>query len=286
MKEFKVRQSITERNKGIDIYFKEISKIPSFQTPEEEYECALRAFNGCEDAKEELVMKNIKFVVSVCKQYAGTQAPLLDLINEGNMGLLEAVEKFDPSMGFKFISYAIWYIRKRINKYLSDHARLVRIPNNKINSLRSLKEKMNNMEQINDGVVIIEDLLIEFKDKLSEHELNILISLEAGSVKSLDAPFGDDSDNTLLDVIFNDTIKPTDDLLIKNENKLIVNTMMERLPERQALVLIHHYGLNGENKLNLADIGSKLGISREGVRQLRIKGERTLRKEFIAFADN
>ena len=176
MKQLRITAKITDRNssKAFNQYLFDLRAIKPFQTPDEEYNCAVKAYNGDEQALDELVRKNLKFVISVAKQYANSKAPLEELVNEGNYGLIEAARKFEPSRGFKFISYAVWYIRKNMSDYFNKSASSIRIPVNKINNLNKLKKQISIMEQINGRPVTSSDFIDNDDNKaVAATEINV-----------------------------------------------------------------------------------------------------------------
>lgn len=281
MRQLKITQKITDRNssKAFNQYLADVRAIKPFETPDEEYECAIKAKNGDERALEELVTKNLKFVISVAKQYVTPKTSLQELINEGNYGLIEAAKRFEPNKGFKFISYAVWYVRKNISDYLSKHSRAIRIPVNKIGSLQKLKADMSSLEQIYQRPITAVDLIGENTKDFDIDEINILMSIDSMVVSSLDTPFdSEDNGGTLIDIIENKDSDNADHLINKSDSQMMLNLAMSKLSVNQRTVITLSYGLDGEQPLSLIEIGEKVDMSREGVRQMRNKALKVLNR--------
>jgi RNA polymerase primary sigma factor len=280
MRQLKISQKITDRNssKSFEKYLLDVRTIKSFETPDEEYQCALKAYKGDKDAINELVERNLKFVISVAKQYACSLAPLEELVNEGNYGLIEAAEKFEPSRGFKFISYAVWYIRKNITDYMNRHSRSIRIPINKITELNKLKKEIEKLEQTNERPISSIDLVGLEGSDLNFNNINMLLSLDSMSVSSLDAPFSSDGDSgSMIDVIENNNSLSSDHLVNENDFSKAMESALAGLTNRQREIITLTYGLDGQEPLSLIEIGERVEMSREGVRQLRKKALKTLK---------
>jgi RNA polymerase primary sigma factor len=274
MRQLKISQKITDRtsSKAFAQYLMDVRAIKSFETAEEEYQCAIKAFNGDEQAFNELIERNLKFVISVAKQYVNAKAPLEELVTEGNYGLIEAAKKFDPTRGFKFISYAVWHIRKNVTDYMNKYSRTVRIPINRITELNKLKKAMINLEQLNERPTTAEDLIgLEGAD-LNFDNINMLLNLDNMSISSLDTPFSNDSDSgTMLDVFENVNSLGADHLINDGELQSLMSSILEPLNIKQKEIIELTYGLNGEEPLSLIEIGERVDMSREGVRQVRKK---------------
>jgi len=291
MKQLVITNRLTNReNESFKQYLKDIAEIDVF-TPEEETICAEKASQGDEEAIKELVRRNLRFVVSVAKQYATSQNPLQDLVNEGNIGLIIAAEKFNPKMGFKFISYAVWWVRKIIMEHLSKHGRLVRLPANKINSLSKLDKEMSVLEQRLGRTVSVQEAidvlansgnydLVSLKKKSEEYEfLDVLSSYH---MDSLDRDIGgDDGNGTLLsDTISDDSIfKPTDYGINNADVKNEINKLLNTLKPRDRKVIVALFGLDGSIPRTLKDIGDEIGVTREMVRQIKEKCLTKMRKK-------
>lgn len=280
MRQLKISQKITDRtsSKAFAQYLMDVRAIKSFETPEEEYECAVKAFNGDADALNELIERNLKFVISVAKQYVNSKSPLEELVNEGNYGLIEAAQKFDPTRGFKFISYAVWYIRKNVTDYMNKYSRTVRIPINRITELNKLKKQMSSLEQLNERPVAAEDLIGLEGSDLNFDNINMLLSLDNMTISSLDTPFTNESDSgSMMDVIENKNSLGADHLVNDNDLQSLMDSIMTTLDCRQKEIINLTYGLNGEEPLSLVEIGEKVDMSREGVRQVRKKALRLMK---------
>jgi RNA polymerase primary sigma factor len=290
MKQFVITSKVTNReNQSFNQYLKDISEIEVFSSKEEVI-CAEKASRGDKKAIDELVRRNLRFVVSVAKQYATTQNPLEDLVNEGNIGLIIAAEKFKPEMGFKFISYAVWWVRKIIMEHLSKHGRLVRLPANKINSLSKLDKQINELEQKLGRNVCIQEIIEEFggdtdfdgksTQKKFKNEYMLLDMLNDYSMDSLDRDIsGEDKGTTLAETISDDSMfKSADNELLTEDVRKQLNEVLDILKPRDRLVMVGLYGLDGCIPRTLNDIGDEIGVTREMVRQIRQKSLVKLRK--------
>lgn len=280
MRQLKISNKITDRtsSQSFNHYLSDVRAIKSFDSPQEEYECAIKAFNGDNDALDELVTRNLKFVISVAKQYSTSKIPLEELVNEGNYGLIEAAKKFDPTRGFKFISYAVWYIRKSISDYITKNSRTIRIPPNKVSKLGKLKKEMEILEQINNRPTTINDLVGYEGSEFDIDDINLLMSIESMNMTSLDSPIGQDDDSgSMIDVIEDQSIEGSDHIVNNNDFKTIIELIMNKLSDKQKQVIYFSYGLDGGEPLSLVEIGEKMDMSREGVRQVREKALKILR---------
>lgn len=293
MKQFVITSKVTNReNQSFNQYLKDISEIEVFSSKEEVI-CAEKASRGDKKAIDELVRRNLRFVVSVAKQYATTQNPLEDLVNEGNIGLIIAAEKFKPEMGFKFISYAVWWVRKIIMEHLSKHGRLVRLPANKINSLSKLDKQINELEQKLGRNVCIQEIIEEFggdtdfdgksTQKKFKNEYMLLDTLNDYSMDSLDRDIsGDDKGTTLAETISDDSMfKSADNELLTEDVRKQLNEVLDILKPRDRLVMVGLYGLDGCIPRTLNDIGDEIGVTREMVRQIRQKSLAILKKKLL-----
>lgn len=296
MKQFVITNKVTNRDTdSFKQYLKEISSIPLL-TKEEELVLLERASNNDRAAINELARRNLRFVVSVAKQYATPLNPLNDLVNEGNVGLIKAAEKFKPEMGVKFISYAVWWVRKIIMEHLSQHGRLVRLPANKINSLSKLDKKINALEQKLGRSVDIQEIIDEFgeelrllenKDDKSVHskmnsDYEFLSILNSYSVDSLDRELnGDEGGGTTLSDMIpdNDMFKPTDHLIVDDNIRNEISELLSTLKARDREIMIALFGLDGNLPRTLKDIGDELGVTREMIRQIREKCLKQLYKK-------
>lgn len=280
MKQLKITQKITNRNesKAFNQYLADVRAIKPFANADEEYECASKAYKGDKKALNELINRNLKFVISVAKQYSGSKYPLEDLVTEGNYGLIEAANRFEPSRGFKFISYAVWYIRKNVMDYINKSHNQIRLPINKINNLNKIKEEIANLEQIHQRTIFNSDLLFSDNLDLNIDEINNLISVDSISIASLDSPMTSDEDSgNMVDIIPNNNSKGADHLVNELDFKNLMETAMSNLSPKQKLVITLSYGLDGKEPLSLIEIGERVEMSREGVRQIRQKSLKLLK---------
>ena len=270
MKQIGINSSITSReSESFNKYLKDISKIIPF-TPVEERECAIKASKGDLIAREELVTRNLRFVVTVAKQYVTSNSPLSDLVNEGNLGLIMAAERFNPDNNVKFISYGVWWIKKLIIEHITKYNRMVRLPSNKVSSLAKLERLISEHEQKNGYHVDIEELSHE----LETDEFEFFDVLTTYRMDSLDKPFGgDDGDaSTLLDLLSDDkSFKPTDHLVSELDHKKTLMTSLDSLREKDKDIMILLFGLDGSEPRTLQEVSEIVNMSREMVRQIKNK---------------
>ncbi|MCI6486258.1 MAG: RNA polymerase sigma factor RpoD/SigA [Alloprevotella sp.] len=274
MRQLKITQSITSREgDSLERYLQEINKEPMI-TPEEEVVLAHRIHNGDDEALEQLTKANLRFVVSVAKQYQGQGLGLIDLINEGNVGLITAAKKFDETRGFKFISYAVWWIRQSILQALAENSRLVYLPLNQVNNLTKIHRFLSDFAQKNERTPSNEEIA-EALDIDVEKVKTIMQS--SGRPTSMDAPLADDEGSCLLDLLQSRDGSNTERDLITGSLITEVSAAVKKLPERERKVVEMFFGLNGP-EMNLEDIGRELHLSRERVRQLKEKALKLLRE--------
>ncbi len=274
MRQLKITKSITNRESAsLDKYLQEIGR-EELVSPEEEVELAQRIRKGDQEALEKLTRANLRFVVSVAKQYQNQGLSLPDLINEGNLGLIKAAEKFDETRGFKFISYAVWWIRQSILQALAEQSRIVRLPLNQVGSLNKINKALGKFEQENERQPSTEELaeMIDIpKDKIAD---TLRVS---GRHVSVDAPFVEGEDNSLLDVLPNED-SPSADRGLTNES---LSTEIERalqiLTPREREIIKSFFGI-GCQEMTLEEIGERLDLTRERVRQIKEKAIRKLKK--------
>jgi RNA polymerase primary sigma factor len=271
----KITKQFTNReSKSLDQYLLEIGKVDLI-TPDREIELAKKIKKGDRIALEELTKANLRFVVSVAKQFQNQGLSLGDLINEGNLGLIKAAERFDETRGFKFISYAVWWIRQSIMQAIAEQSRMVRLPLNRVGTLNKLGKAYSKLEQ-------------EYERKPSAAELAEELDMKADEVTdtlqlygrhvSMDAPFaGDDDKNSLIDVLPNEQQPAPDVKLMQESLKAEVESVLSTLSEREASVLRLYFGINGEHSATLEEIGERFNLTRERVRQIKEKALRTLR---------
>jgi RNA polymerase primary sigma factor len=275
MRQLKITKSITNReSQSLDKYLQEIGKVELI-TPEEEVKLAVLIRKGDAKALEKLTKANLRFVVSVAKQYQNQGLTLPDLINEGNLGLIKAAQRFDETRGFKFISYAVWWIRQSVLQALAEQSRIVRLPLNKVGLTNKISKAFSQLEQ-------------EFEREPTPEELAYLLDIDVEDVAatlnlsarhvSMDQPLSDGEDGTLMDVMINPDAVGTDDALAV---KASLNTEIERslstLTERQKEVIRYFFGIGIDHPLSLEDIGERFSLTRERVRQIKDKAITRLR---------
>ena len=273
MRQLKITKSITNRESAsLDKYLQEIGK-EDLITVEEEVELAQRIRKGDQRALEKLTRANLRFVVSVAKQYQNQGLSLPDLINEGNLGLIKAAEKFDETRGFKFISYAVWWIRQSILQALAEQSRIVRLPLNQVGSLNKINKAFSRFEQEHERRPSPEELA-ETLDLPAENVADTL--RVSGRHISVDAPFVEGEDNSLLDVLVNDDSPVADKTLINESLSTEVERALATLTERERDIIRLFFGINCQ-EMTLEEIGEKFGLTRERVRQIKEKAIRRLR---------
>jgi len=273
MRQLKITKSITNRESAsLDKYLQEIGKYELISV-EEEVELAQRIRKGDQEAIEKLTQANLRFVVSVAKQYQNQGLTLPDLINEGNLGLIKAAEKFDETRGFKFISYAVWWIRQSIMQAINEQSRIVRLPLNQVSSLSKYNKAVAEFEQKNQRRPTPEELA-KLLDLSKEKVMDTM--RVSGRHVSVDAPFADGEDNSLLDVLENNDSPVADKELINESLSKEIDRAFSTLTERERLILKLSFGI-GMPEMSLEEIGEKFGLTRERVRQIREKAIRRLR---------
>ena len=274
MRQLKISKSITNRESAsLEKYLQEIGHEDLISV-EEEVELAQRIKNGDRKALEKLTRANLRFVVSVAKQYQNQGLSLPDLINEGNVGLIKAAEKFDETRGFKFISYAVWWIRQSILQALAEQSRIVRIPSNQVGSLNKVNRVMNKFEQEHERRPSLEE--IAERIDMPNEKIEDAMKVNTHHV-SVDAPFSDSDENSLLDVLPNDDAPMADKVLVDESLKEEIDSALKTLSERECLVIKAFYGI-GEREMTLEEIGDKYNLTRERVRQIKEKAIRRLRQ--------
>ncbi len=275
MRQLKITKSITNReSQSLEKYLQEIGKV-DLLTPEEEVELAKRIKQGDQTALEKLTKANLRFVVSVAKQYQNQGLSLSDLINEGNLGLIKAAQRFDETRGFKFISYAVWWIRQSILQALAEQSRIVRLPLNKVGSLNKINKAFSELEQTYEREPSAEELaeLLE----ITPEEVETTLGVAARHV-SMDAPFVEGEDNSLLDVLENKDMPSTDQHLEYEDSlRREIERSLSTLTDRQADVIKLYFGIGVDHPLSLEDIGDRFGLTRERVRQIKDKAINKLR---------
>ncbi len=274
MRQLKITKQITNRaTKSLDNYLQDISKL-QMVTAEEEVELAQRIKEGDKRALDKLVTANLRFVVSVAKQYQNQGLSLSDLINEGNAGLVKAAKRFDETRGFKFISYAVWWIRQAILQAIAEQSRVIRLPLNKIGSINKIRKAYSHLEQTHEREPNAHEIAKNLDLSVADVKQSMRVS---GRHVSMDAPFREGESSNLYDVIQSDESPRPDDKLIKKSLNIEVNRALETLSENEAHVIKHYFGINVKQPKTLQEIGDNIGLTRERVRQIREKGIRRLR---------
>jgi RNA polymerase primary sigma factor len=275
MRQLKISQTITTReNQSLEKYFQDVNRIEMI-TAEEEATLAIRIQEGDQVALDKMVRANLRFVVSVAKQYQNRNLTLNDLINEGNIGLIRAAEKFDHTRGFKFISYAVWWIRQAIMQAIAENSRMVRMPLNRVSTLNRIKRAAAGMQQ-------------ELHREPTDEELAEVMEMDAKEVKktlegnmrqlSMDAPFASTEDGTLLDVLKDENLEETDRAVDYMDSlKYEASRSLGSLKQKDSNILKMFFGIGRENAMSLEQISDELGLTRERVRQLKEKSLRELR---------
>jgi len=267
------RRNKNRANQSLDRYLQEIGEV-SLLTPDQEIELARKIKKDDQDALEKLTKANLRFVVSVAKQYQNQGLSLGDLINEGNLGLIKAAKRFDETRGFKFISYAVWWIRQSILQALAEQSRVVRLPLNRVGALNKIGKAFSNLEQEFEREPSASEIAEELE--MTPYEVSDTIKI-SGKHLSLDAPFNQGDDNRLLDVIQDDQQPPPDDYLLDESLKIEVQRALKTLSDREAEVIRLYFGLGREHPLTLEEIGERFSLTRERVRQIKEKAIRRLR---------
>ena len=274
MRQLKITKQVTNRETAsLDKYLQEIGKVELI-TAEEEVELAQRIKAGDQRALEKLTKANLRFVVSVAKQYQNQGLTLPDLINEGNLGLIKAAQRFDETRGFKFISYAVWWIRQSILQALAEQSRIVRLPLNKIGSINKINKAYASLEQAHERPPSAE----EIATKLEMSEMDVKESMRnSGRHVSMDAPLVEGEDSNLYDVLNSDDSPNPDDDLMVDSLRTEIERSLATLTPREGDVIRLYFGLNGQHPLTLEEIGEKFDLTRERVRQIKEKAIRRLR---------
>ena len=281
MKPLTIKAKITNRDTdSLKQYFRDIYAFDKF-TPQEEAECADRAADGDTSAFNELINRNLRFVVSVAKEYETKECPLGDLINEGNIGLILAAKRFKPNMGFKFISYAVWWIRKHINEYQTNLGRTIRIPSNRVMSMNKLNQKIASLEQKMGRAVDMDEVVEAYKDTITDDELKSISLIGRFGVDSLDRDVSSDNDGgvTLGEVLSDDSFYTRTDSLVNNSDVVNhVKSLIATLKPKEQEIIIALFGLDGNEPQTLTEVGDRYNVTRECIRLTRDKILVKLRK--------
>lgn len=277
MRQLKISKQVTNRDTlSLDKYLHEIGKV-ELLSAEKEVELAKRIRTGDRAALEMLIKANLRFVVSVSKQYQNQGLSLPDLINEGNLGLIKAAERFDETRGFKFISYAVWWIRQSILQALAEQARIVRLPLNKIGSINKISKAFNKLEQEFQREPTVEEVaeIMETRPEIIEDSMNF-----SSIHVSMDAPLRDEETSDMYDVILNDDSPSPDNELINSSLRKEIERSLSTLGDREADILRFYFGLNGSQPHTLEEIGDEFGLTRERVRQIKEKAIKKLKNQY------
>lgn len=276
MKNFKITQSITDRkDESLSLYFKDVSKL-SMITPEEEIKLAKKIQKGDINAENQLVKANLRFVISVAKQYQNKGLDLVDLIQEGNCGLIESARRYDPTKGYKFISYAVWWIRQAIMKAISDQCRTVRVPMNQIANMSKISKVSEKFEQENGRIPSRDEL--ELLTDLNSKKIDLSYLSTYRSI-SLETPLCGEDTSSLLDVIPNENAVNCDSNLIKSDLQREVDRIVTKLPPRESDIIRMYFGIDVQQMSN-DEIANRFGIGTERVRQLVHSGIDRIKKRF------
>ena len=262
-----------DEDRSLDLYLQEIGETPLL-TPDQEVSLAKRIHMGDESALENLTKANLRFVVSVAKQYQNQGLSLADLINEGNIGLIKAAKRFDETRGFKFISYAVWWIRQAILQALAEQSRIVRLPLNRVGTLHKIGKVSSHLEQAYGREPSADEIASELA--LTESEVTDTLKI-SNTHLSLDAPFSSSEDNSLIDVLEDEYQPSPDEALLKQSLMAEIEKALDTLTPREAEVINLYFGLNHEKALTLEEIGARFSLTRERVRQIKEKAIRRLR---------
>ncbi len=275
MRQLKIGTGITDRsNPALEKYLRDISNIPMI-SPDEEVDLAQRIKQGDKEALDKLVKANLRFVISVAKQYQNQGLGLLDLINEGNLGLMKAAQRFDETRGFKFISYAVWWIRQSISHAIADQSRIVRLPVNQLGTVNRVKKESARLEQIYHRPPTIEEIAEVMDiptDKVSE-----ILKISTRHL-SMDAPVNDDDDTVFIDTFISEDGVRTDSLLIKESLNNEITKTLDTLEPKEKELICMFYGIGKSHEYTLDEISEQFNISKEGARQMKEKIIKKLKK--------
>lgn len=280
MRELVVTPSITDRSSpSLQMYFNDIQSIKAL-TPEEEYEIAVKAFDGDEKARELLVKHNLRFVISVAKQYQRYGIKFEDLINEGNIGLVKAAERFDPTRGFKFISYAVWWIRQTIIAHIQANSKTVRPPLGKYIKSLKLNREYALLEQKLERTPAYNELIDALGDEFTQSEIEFFIDNLNNKIQSLDAPLGQDDDSgTLLDLLNDST--DSNELIKIGDSEIRTDALLSKLNDEEKTILTLLYGLDGREPMSMIEIANILGIHKARIALIRDKSLRKLKFQLL-----
>ena len=275
MKQLKIAHSITNRdNTSFEKYLQDISKEQMI-SPEEEVELAQQIKAGNKEALDKLVKANLRFVVSVAKQYQNQGLGLQDLINEGNLGLIKAAKRFDETRGFKFISYAVWWIRQSISHAIADQSRIVRLPVNQLGAVNRIKKEVSRLEQKYNRPPTIEE--ISEAIDLAPDKIREIIKIAARHV-SMDAPVNNEDDTNFIDTFVSEDVTRTDSILLKESLEHEISKALDVLDPREKELICMFFGIGMSHEFTLDEIGERFNLTREGARQIKEKAIKKLKK--------
>ncbi|MDR1793267.1 MAG: RNA polymerase sigma factor RpoD/SigA [Bacteroidales bacterium] len=275
MRQLKITHSITNRdNTSFEKYLQDISKEPMV-SPDEEVELAQQIRSGDKEALDKLVKANLRFVVSVAKQYQNQGLGLQDLINEGNLGLIKAARRFDETRGFKFISYAVWWIRQSISHAIADQSRIVRLPVNQLGAVNRIKKEVSRLEQIYNRLPTIDEIS-EVVD-LAPDKINEILKISARHI-SMDAPINTEDDTCFIDTFVSEENVRTDSILIRESLEREINETLAVLDDKEKELVCMFFGIGKSHEYTLDEIGEKFNLSREGARLAKEKALKKLKK--------
>lgn len=276
MKQIKINKQITNRdNQSIDKYLQEIGKV-NLISADDEVELAKKIRQGDKQALEKLTKSNLRFVVSVAKQYQNQGLSLGDLISEGNLGLIKAAERFDETRGFKFISYAVWWIRQAILQALAEQSRIVRLPLNKVGYVNTISRAVIELEQQLEREPTIEEIAEKLGSTINAIEITETYKMSNKYI-SINAPFSQKDDGCLLDILENTNQEKPDSSLMNESLRKEISFSLTTLSERESEIIIFFFGINGNPQLTLEEIAEKMNLTRERVRQIKERAIRRLR---------
>ena len=274
MRQLKISKSITNREQGaLDKYLADIAKEPMI-TPDEEVELAQKIKMGDQIALDRLVRANLRFVVSVAKQYQNQGLSLADLINEGNVGLIKAAQRFDETKGFKFISYAVWWIRQAILQAVAEQSRMVRLPLNQVGFISRVKKTASYLEQLYQRKPTIKEIADELD--MPEDKVETALKVNAKEV-SMDAPISSDDDMTFIDTVIPEDNYDADRIVVSESESAAIKRSLSVLNEKERKIIIYYFGLDSNKSYSLEEIGNMMDMTRERVRQVKDKALKKLR---------
>lgn len=287
MRQLKISRSITNREQGsLDKYLADIAKEPMI-TPDEEVELAQKIKEGDQIALDRLVRANLRFVVSVAKQYQNQGLSLADLINEGNVGLIKAAQRFDETKGFKFISYAVWWIRQAILQAVAEQSRMVRLPLNQVGLLSKVKKTASYLEQLYQRKPTIKEIADELD--MDVEKIENILKINAKEV-SMDAPISSDDDMTFIDTVVPDNNEDADSIIVSETESAAIKRSLSTLNEKERQIIIYYFGLDSSQSYTLEEIGYMMDMTRERVRQVKDKALKKLRtrskKSLLSFYED